>query len=132
MTTDPISDLLTRLRNGARAGHPTVVVPASTTKQRILALLLEEGYLDRIEEFKDANGHANFRVYLRYSVQGKAVIRESRRLSKPGKRRFVSKDQIPQNKGGLGLYIISTSRGMLSDTEARKQGVGGELICSVF
>lgn len=132
MVTDPIADLLTRLRNASRAGHPTASVPVSTMKRDVLKLLQDEGYLDRVEEYDDADGHKQFKVYLRYVQEGKPVIREMKRLSRPGKRVYVSKDEIPNFRGGLGLYVVSTSRGVLSDTTARKEGIGGELLCSVF
>ena len=132
MTNDPIADLFTRIRNASRAGHPTVNVPASTTKRRILDLLLAEGYIDRIEDFADSRGHKNFKVYLRYTLRGTPVLRELSRVSRPGKRVYIGKDEIRQFRGGLGLYVISTSKGMLSDKDAKAQGVGGELIANVF
>lgn len=130
--TDPIADLLTRIRNASRAGHLTVNVPASKTKQRILEVLKKEGYIDRVEDFLDANDHKVLKVYLRFSMQGRPVIQELNRLSRSGKRVYIGKDDIKRFKGGLGLYLISTSKGMLTDKEAREQGIGGELICSVF
>lgn len=132
MTNDPIADLLTRIRNAARAGHPTVDVPASTTKKRILDLLLSEGYLDRVEEFSDARDHKVLKVYLRYTLQGRPVIKELKRISRPGKRVYIRNTDIKRFRGGLGLYVISTPKGMLSDQEAKKQGVGGELVANVF
>jgi small subunit ribosomal protein S8 len=132
MVTDPIADLLTRIRNASRARHVTVTVPASKSKERVLNVLKEEGFVDRVDTFKDQSGKSFMKVFLRYDHAGAPVIREIRRLSKPGRREYVRKDQIPYHRGGLGTVIVSTSRGMLSDREARKLGVGGELICSVF
>lgn len=132
MVTDQISDLLTRIRNAQRAGHPTVSVPASKAKSRLLEVLKTEGFLEDFEETKDADEKPVTKIYLRYSNGARPVIREIRRLSRPGKRLYVGKDQIPRCRGGLGLVVVSTPMGMLSDREARRAGVGGELICSVF
>jgi small subunit ribosomal protein S8 len=130
--TDPIADLLTRVRNASSAGHPTVTIPASRTKERILEVLKREGYIDRVEPLKDEDGKTSLKIYLRYSLQGRPVIKELRRMSRSGKRVYLAKDEIPRSKGGLGIVIVSTSQGMVTDEEARKLGVGGEPICSVF
>lgn len=132
MVTDQIGDLLTRIRNAQDAGHPTVAIPASTTKERLLKVLQEEGYIDGYESTKDKNDKPSLKVVLRYTNNGEPVIREIKRLSRPGKRVYVPKDRIPVLRGGLGLVVVSTPRGMLSDRSARKEGIGGELICSVF
>lgn len=134
MVTDQISDLLTRMRNAQRAGHPTVSVPASKTKVRLLDVLKAEGFIEDYEEVKDKESPVKLelKVYLRYSNGARPVIREIKRLSRPGKRVYVGKDQIPRCRGGLGLVVVSTPQGMLSDREARKAGLGGELVCSVF
>ena len=132
MVTDQIADLLTRVRNAQRAGHPSVYVPASGTKERILNLLVAEGYIANVERLEREEGKPEFKVYLRYDNRGEPVIREINRLSRPGRRLYVQKDDIPRNRGGLGVVILSTSKGVLSDRDARKEGVGGELICSVF
>ena len=131
MVTDQIADLLTRIRNAQVAGHSSITVPASKTKRRLLGVLLDEGFVEAIEDVKDEKGHLNFKVVLRY-VGSRPVIREIARLSRPGKRLYVEREKIPYCRGGLGVVVVSTSRGMLSDREARKAGVGGELICSVF
>jgi len=130
--TDPIADLLTRIRNASRAGHLTVNIPASKTKRTILEVLKTEGYLDKVEDFEDVSGHKNFKVYLRFSQQGRPIIRELTRLSRSGKRVYVGKEEIRKFRGGLGMYVVSTSKGMLTDSQARELGVGGELVCSIF
>ncbi len=132
MSTDQISDLLTRIRNAQTAGHPSATVPGSKTKERILKVLVDEGYIDRYEAFNDSDNKGLIKVFLRYSVEGRPAIKEVNRISTPGRRRYVPVDRIPIYKEGLGLVVVSTSKGMLSDREARKLGIGGELVCSVF
>ena len=132
MNTDPIADLLTRIRNATNAGHLSTVVPASTTKGRILQVLTDEGYINKFEQRDDAAGKPEFKVTLRYLGDGRPAIKMLSRLSKPGRRVYVPKDEVKRYRGGLGLTIVSTSQGMMSDAEARKRGIGGELICSVF
>lgn len=132
MITDQIGDLLTRIRNAQGAGHPSVNIPASKTKEQILAVLQDEGYIASYQAVKDEDGKPQLKVFLRYDNNGVAVIRELKRISRPGKRQYVSKNDIPWVKGGLGVVVISTSKGMMSDRNARKEGHGGELICSVF
>jgi small subunit ribosomal protein S8 len=108
------------------------MVPASKTKERLLSVLTEEGYIAGVENTKDTAGKPQLKVYLRYSNDDAPVIREMRRMSRPGKRIYVSHEHIPVNRGGLGLVVVSTSRGMMSDRNARREKLGGELICSVF
>lgn len=132
MVTDQIADLLTRIRNAQKAGHPTVAMPSSKAKVRLLDVLKTEGFIEDFETVEDDDAKQQIKIYLRYSSGAKPVIREITRLSRPGKRLYVGKDQIPRCRGGLGLVVVSTPMGMLSDREARKAGVGGELICSVF
>jgi small subunit ribosomal protein S8 len=132
MNTDTLADMLTRIRNAALARHPAVSVPASRTKERVLELLIEEGYIASFSHEQDFAGKPVLKIFLRYDRHGGPVIREVRRVSRPGRRVYVKKNNIPRQRGGLGVYIISTSRGMLSDAGARKAGLGGELICSVF
>lgn len=132
MVTDQIADLLTRIRNAQRAGHPTVSVPASSKKEHILKVLKDEGYIANYESGEDADNKPRLKVYLKYTNTGQAAIQELDRLSKPGRRVYVNTKQIPRCKGGLGVVIVSTPHGMVSDKEARRLGVGGELICSVF
>jgi small subunit ribosomal protein S8 len=132
MVTDVIADLLTRIRNASAVGHPTVNCPASTTKEAILRVLKAEGYIAQYEKLADDRNIPFFKIYLRYSDTGRPVVKEIRRYSRPGKRVYVPSEEIPMHKGGLGLIVVSTSKGMLSGKEAKKLGIGGELICSVF
>jgi small subunit ribosomal protein S8 len=132
MYTDPIADLLTRIRNAQQAQHPTVIVPASRTKERILSVLLDEGYIANVEEETREGNKRYLKVYLRYAHDGTPVIRKLDRLSRAGRRVYVSADDVPVYKSGLGTVVVSTSQGMISGAEARKLNIGGELICSVF
>jgi small subunit ribosomal protein S8 len=132
MVTDQIADLLTRIRNAQSVGHPTVGMPASKTKVRILEVLKQEGYIEEFERTDEGDGKASLKVVLKYSVRGEPVIKQITRLSSPGCRKYIRKGDIGLYKHGLGTVIISTSKGMLSDRDARLQGVGGELVCSVF
>lgn len=131
MVTDQIADLLTRIRNAQRVGHLTVAAPASSTKTRILDVLVQEGYIEKYD-VSEVDGKRTLNISLKYSMQGEPVIKEITRISSPGCRKYVRKRDIGLFKHGLGTVIVSTSKGMLSDREARLQGVGGELICSVF
>lgn len=132
MVTDPIGDLLTRIRNASRAGHLTITAPASKAKERVLEVLKKEGYVDRVDAFKDKQGRSFLKVFLRYDQSGAPVIREINRKSKPGRRIYLGCDAIKPFKGGLGINLVSTSRGVLTDSQARELKVGGELLCSVF
>ena len=132
MATDQIADLLTRIRNAQSVGHPNVVMPASKPKLAVLKLLQKEGFIANVVEEKDENDKPALRVMLKYDEIGRPVIKEIKRMSKPGRRLYVPCTSIPKIRGGLGLTVVSTSKGVLSDREARKAGVGGELVCSVF
>jgi len=132
MVTDQIADLLTRIRNAHQAGFPSVKVPASKKKEAVIKVLQDEGYVASFEALKDESEKPIYKVHLRYMDNGTPVIREIKRLSKPGRRVYVGKDKIPVFRGGLGTIVVSTSKGVLSDRAARKEGVGGELVCSVF
>ncbi|MCA1958810.1 MAG: 30S ribosomal protein S8 [Nitrospira sp.] len=131
MLTDPISDLLVRLRNGAQRGHETVVIPASKLKRAILEILKREGYIDAVE-VSEKDGHPVFHVKLRYIGEGRPMITGLERISKPGRRVYVGGKDIPRVKNGLGLSILSTSKGVMTDQESRKNGVGGEVLCAVW
>jgi small subunit ribosomal protein S8 len=131
MITDHIADLLTRIRNAQMAGHPSVILPASKMKVRVLQVFLNEGYISRFENFEEDNRQM-IKVYLKYSKHGEPVFKELKRLSKSGQRVYVAKNDIPVYKGGLGTVLISTSEGVLTGREAIEKGVGGELICAVF
>ena len=125
---DPIADMLTRVRNAQKANKVSVEMPASKQKARIAAVLKDEGY---IADFKLAEGKLNKLIIELKYFKGKPVIEEIRRISRPGLRIFKSKDELPSINGGLGIAIISTSKGVMTDSQARAAGHGGEVICSV-
>lgn len=129
--TDPIADALTRVRNATMRGHASLEMPASKLKQRLLLMMVKKGYLQDVAEFTPEGGHPTLKVTLKY-VDGQAAIEGLKRVSKPGLRAYVNKDQIPWVQGGYGIAILSTSRGLLTDKEARFQGIGGEVLCSVW
>jgi small subunit ribosomal protein S8 len=131
MTTDPIADLLTRIRNGSRARHPRVDVPSSKLKVEIVRILKDEGY---IANFKvaDEKGKRTLRIFLRYTPDRRGVITDLRRISRPGSRRYTGKAGIRPVVGGMGIVILSTPRGVMTGQSARKDGVGGELLCEVW
>ena len=129
--TDPISDMLARIRNAQAVKKGYVDIPTSKIKQRIAEILLEEGYIENIEVLDQTVSKRCFRVVLKYH-EGRAVMEEIRRLSRPGRRVYVGRDEIPRVYQGLGISILSTSKGLLSNQQARKMGVGGELVCSIF
>lgn len=128
---DPMSDMLTRIRNAQQANISEVTMPSSKLKVAVANVLKDEGY---IEDFNTADAEGNkhtLNIVLKY-YNGKPVIEEIKRLSRPGLRQYKSTDEIPEVKGGLGVVIVSTNKGVMTDRAARAQGVGGELICSVF
>jgi len=130
--TDPLADMLTRMRNANKAKHEKVDIPASTLKAHIAQILKEEGYIKNYKVIKDGK-QGILRVYLKYEGDTKKqVISGLRVISKPGLRRYVHTGSIPPILRGLGLSILSTSSGVLTDKEARKRKVGGELLCSVW
>ena len=131
MMTDPIADMLTRIRNAAQNRHPALRVPASKVKLRILDILKNEGFIEHYE-FVEEGPQGRLDVVLRYMPDRRCVIHGLRRLSKPGCRQYVKSKEIPKVLGGLGIAIVSTSKGMMTDREARKQHVGGELVCEVW
>ena len=128
--SDPIADMLTRIRNAHHAEMKTVSMPASGTKKAIAEVLKTEGYIKSISEGKDDNGFPSLKLTLKY-YQGSPVIEMIKRVSKPGCRVYTGKDDIPTVKKGLGITIVSTSKGIMTDRSARKAGVGGEVICYV-
>jgi len=130
MMTDPIADLLTRLRNAGTAGHRWVDMPVSKLKIEIARLLKENAFVFDYKVLDDG-AHGLLRIYLKYS-DGSPVIRHLERVSKPGRRRYVGVNEIPRIRNGLGIAILSTSNGVLSDKVARRQGVGGELMALVW
>ena len=126
---DPISDLLTRIRNAQMAGHESVSLPASKTKLAILKVLVDEGFLANYEVREGAK--PEIQVSLKY-FQGEPVIREINRVSRPGLRIYKKCAELPSVRGGLGISIVSTNLGVVSDRRARENGTGGEVICTVF
>ena len=129
--TDPIADMLTRVRNAQRARHATVEIPSSRIKKEIARILKEEGYIKGYSMVK-RDGWPWIRITLKYTPAREGVIREIKRVSRPGIRRYVSRDELPRVLGGLGIAIVSTSRGVMTDSRARHLGVGGEVLCTVF
>ena len=127
--SDPIADMLTRIRNGQRASHSTVSFPSSKVKKSILEVLVSEGYITAFSE-GEVDGKPTTTVELKY-FQGKPVIAKIKRLSRPGLRIFKGKDDIPVIMGGLGIAVVSTSKGVMSGNAAKAAGFGGEVICSV-
>jgi len=129
--TDPIADLLTRIRNGAMAKLQKVDIPSSNMKVGIVNVLKNEGFIKNYKLISDQK-QGILRIYLKYINDSDSVISEIKRVSKPGGRRYVKSDKIPSVKQGLGIAILSTSKGLLTDKVARESGVGGELICTVW
>ncbi len=130
LMNDPIGDMLTRIRNAQMRKRPTVTTPASTMRARVLDVLRSEGYI-RGYDSVELNGKAEFQIELKY-FDGQPVIREIQRVSKPGRRVYSSVRSIPRVADGLGVSILSTPKGVMSDHEARNQNVGGEVLCRVF
>jgi small subunit ribosomal protein S8 len=129
--TDPIADFLTRIRNGLIADHDTVEMPASSFKAEIARILREQGYIDDFEVEPGRVGRV-LRVKLKYTEDRKSVISGMERLSKPGRRRYVAAGEVPKVLGGMGTAIVSTSRGVMTGHDARRQRVGGELVAKVW
>lgn len=127
--SDPIADLLTRIRNGQRAGHAAVTLPSSKQKTAICRVLQEEGYIGGFQV--DGDVKPLMTVALRYH-EGKPVIEELHRVSRPGLRIYKGSGDLPQMRGGLGVAIVSTDRGVMTDRAARQAGIGGEVLCTVF
>ena len=128
--TDPVSDLLTRIRNASSAKHDSVDIPSSKLKLEIIRILKEEGYISNFILNQD-NRQGTIRVQLRYVSGKKPVITSLERISRPGCRVYTGKDDIPSILGGLGICILSTSHGVLTGKQAKEKGLGGELLCSV-
>jgi small subunit ribosomal protein S8 len=128
--TDPIADMLARIRNALRAGHRTVNIPGSKTKRRISEILQQEGYIESFE-WKDDDRQGQIEIQLRW-VGDQPAIEGIARVSRPGQRRYARSKEIPQVRNGLGIMVVSTPQGMMTDRAARRAGVGGELVCSVW
>ncbi|OGQ02258.1 MAG: 30S ribosomal protein S8 [Deltaproteobacteria bacterium RBG_19FT_COMBO_58_16] len=129
--TDPIADMLTRIRNAIQARHAEVTMPASKVKAEIAKILKEEGYIKDFATVK-AEKFNHLKVTLKYSASKESSISNIKRVSKPGLRKYVGKDDIPRILNGLGVAIISTSGGLMSDKKAKELGVGGEILCTVY
>lgn len=127
---DPLGDMLTRIRNALMRRRTSVVTPASKLRQRVLDVLLEEGYIRGYSESLDADGFKQFEIELKY-YEGAPVISEIKRVSKPGRREYSKAKDLPLVQNGLGIAIVSTPRGVMSDASARAQNVGGEILCHV-
>ena len=131
VTTDPIADMLTRIRNASQAKFKTVDIPASNMKRDIAEILFNEGYIKAYEEIKNDN-QGIIRVSLKYTDKGKRVISGLKRISKPGLRIYASKEELPKVLNGLGIALISTSKGIMTDKKARELGVGGEVLAYIW
>jgi small subunit ribosomal protein S8 len=131
VVTDPIADMLVRIHNAAQRGYPTVKIPASRLKAEMLRVLNAEGFIDRFER-EEVDGKPMLAVQLRYVREGQSVIAGLRRISKPGKRVYAGRRQLKQVLNGMGMAILSTSRGVMTDHEARRASLGGEVLCQVW
>ena len=132
MYTDPIADFLTRIRNAAKAGHKVVTIPSSNTKKEMSRILMEKGYILNYK-VEDDNKQGMIKIALKYNpVTKKSAIENLERISKPGLRKYVSAGNLPRVLNGLGISVLSTSKGVITDKEARNLNVGGEVICHVY
>jgi small subunit ribosomal protein S8 len=129
--TDPIADMLSRIRNATSAAHDDVLIPASKIKENIARILADEGYVQTYETVVDES-HPAIKIVLRYSEERESAIAGLRRISKPGRRVYKGARELPRVLGGLGVAIISTSRGVMTDRQARREGVGGEVLAYVW
>ena len=129
--TDPIADMLTRIRNANTSKHKTVDVPASNVKKAIAEILFKEGYIKAFEEIENEN-QGIIRISIKYDEKGNRVIAGLKRISKPGLRVYANKEELPKVLNGLGIALISTSKGIMTDKEARKVGLGGEVLAYVW
>ncbi len=130
MYTDPISDMLTRIRNATRAKKQSAVLPYSKFKASLAQLLVKEGFLSGAQEL--IGKHKMLELQMKYSPEGEAVIEGIKRVSKPGQRIYLPSVRIPRTNSGFGITVVSTSKGLLTDKDARKQGIGGEVVCQVW
>jgi small subunit ribosomal protein S8 len=130
--TDPIGDMLTRIRNASAARHEKVLVPASRLKLRIAEVLKDEGYIKDYVVHKDEGKQGAISILLKYSPDREPAISDIKRVSRPGLRRYVPTGEIPRVLNGMGVAILSTSKGVMADRDARKQKVGGEIICTIW
>ena len=131
MMTDPLGDMLTRIRNASRAGHPGTTCPASKLKLAVAGVLKEEGFLEAVD-VEESDGKKSLRIAVRYGADGQPVLDGIRRVSKPGRRVYCGSSEIPKVRNGLGVAVLSTPKGVLSDRAARAESVGGEFLCEVW
>ena len=129
--TDPIADMLTRIRNAQRASHELVNIPSSKLKINVAKVLKSEGYVKNFRIISDGQ-HRFIRIFLKYDKEGVAIIEGIKRVSKPGCRVYAGSDEVPKVLNGYGINILSTSKGLMTDNEAKKMGVGGEILCAVW
>lgn len=129
--TDPIADFLTRVRNAQTAGQRRVDVPASKMKRALAKILVDKGYVAKYIDIEDGK-QGMLRLFLKYDSYGMPVIREIKRISKPGLRVYKNSADVPRSRSGLGIVIVSTSKGLMTDKEAHKLNIGGEVLCSVY
>jgi small subunit ribosomal protein S8 len=129
--TDPVADMLTRIRNAASTRHQKVDIPASKLKLEIARILKEEGYIANYKATEE-EGHKILRVYLKYGANNEAAISNVERVSRPGCRVYVRRSEIPRVLGGMGINILTTPRGVMTGRQARKEGVGGEVLCQIW
>jgi small subunit ribosomal protein S8 len=131
--TDPIADLLTRIRNSIMAGHKVVEAPASKLKKEIARILYEKGYILSYKVVEEEGRQGTLKIALKYNPRSKTpAIKSIRRISRPGLRKYIGADEMPRVLNGLGIAIISTSRGLMTDKEAKKENIGGEVLCYVY
>ncbi len=131
MTNDPIADMLARLRNAAAVHHPQVVMPASKLRVAIARILKDEGYIEKLEVTRD-RPQPMLRVWLRYDGTRKPILTGVRRISKPGRRVYAGKTEVPWVQQGLGIAIVSTTRGVMTGARAKRMGLGGEILCYIW
>lgn len=131
MMTDPIADMLTRVRNSNNAKHSTVDIPASNVKKQLAEILLDEGFIKGYDIIDDGK-QGIIRMDLKYGQNNEKIISGIKRISKPGLRVYAKKDEVPKVLGGLGIAVISTSKGVMSDKDARNNGIGGEVVCYIW
>lgn len=129
--SDPIADFLTRVRNASRAKRPECVIPHSRLKAGLARILKDEGYINEVAEVQDDRGHKALQLRLKY-VGGVPAISGLSRISKPGRRLYAKHDEIPRVLNGLGIAVLSTSRGLMKDRDARREGIGGEIVCNIW
>lgn len=130
--TDPIGDMLTRIRNAARAGHEKVVIPGSIIKENIAKVLKDEGFVQDVVVRREEKKSGDIVIVLKYDAHRISAISDIRRISRPGLRKYVASADIPHVLNGMGIAILSTSKGVLVDRDCRKENVGGELLCTVY